>query len=53
MEEAPFVILWYGEDMMLQQASVRQLNTNGMRYLDLTEVYFKEPTAEEYEKKIP
>ena len=48
MEEAPFIILWYGEDMMLAQASVRQLETNGMRYLDLRSVYFKEPTAEEY-----
>jgi len=32
----------------LAQASVRQLETNGMRYLDLRSVYFKEPTAEEY-----
>jgi len=51
MDEAPFIILWYGEDMMLQQASVRQLETNGMRYLDLRNVYFKEPTAEEYADK--
>lgn len=51
MDEAPFIILWYGEDMMLVQASVRQLETNGMRYLDLRNVYFKTPTAEEYDKK--
>lgn len=51
MDEAPFIILWYGEDMMLVQASVRQLETNGMRYLDLRKVYFKEPTAEEYSEK--
>ena len=51
MEEAPFIILWYGEDMMLMQANVRQLETNGMRYLDLRSVYFKEPTAEEYQDK--
>lgn len=51
MDEAPFIILWYGEDMMLIQASVRQLETNGMRYLDLRNVYFKEPTAEEYAEK--
>ncbi|MBI3136554.1 MAG: peptide ABC transporter substrate-binding protein [Bacteroidetes bacterium] len=51
MEEAPFIVLWYGEDMMLVQASVRDLETNGMRYLDLRSVYFKEPTAEEYADK--
>ncbi|MCG8576738.1 MAG: ABC transporter substrate-binding protein [Flavobacteriales bacterium] len=51
MEEAPFIILWYGEDMMLLDAAVRQLETNGMRYLDLREVYFKTPTKEEYEEK--
>lgn len=51
MDEAPFIILWYGEDMMLVQASVRQLETNGMRYLDLRNVYFKEPTADEYAEK--
>lgn len=51
MEESPFVILWYGEDMMLKQAAVRQLETNGMRYLDLKKVYFKTPTAEEFAEK--
>jgi len=51
MEEAPFIVLWYGEDMMLVQSSVRDLETNGMRYLDLRNVYFKEPTAEEYTEK--
>jgi oligopeptide transport system substrate-binding protein len=51
MEEAPFIILWYGEDMMLKQASVRQLETNGMRYLDLRNVYFKEPVAGESDEK--
>lgn len=53
MDEAPFIILWYGEDMMLVQSSVRQLETNGMRYLDLRNVYFKERTAEEYDEKKP
>lgn len=51
MDEAPFVILWYGEDMMLLQSNVRELKTNGMRYLDLRNVYFKERTAEEYAQK--
>lgn len=41
MEEAPLIILWYGEDMMLIQADVHGLETNGMRYLDLRRVYFQ------------
>ena len=51
MEDAPFLILWYGEDMMLLQSDVRNFETNGMRYLDLKKVYLKEPTAEEYADK--
>ncbi len=51
MEESPFIILWYGEDMMLKQANVQQLETNGMRYLDLKEVYLMDPVAKSDEKK--
>jgi ABC-type transport system substrate-binding protein len=51
MEEAPFIILWYGEDMMLKQANVQQLETNGMRYLDLKQVYIMEPVAKGDDKK--
>jgi ABC-type transport system substrate-binding protein len=50
MDDAPFIILWYGEDLMLLQSEVRDLETNGMRYLDLRSVYFKTRTAEESEK---
>ena len=51
MEDAPFVILWYGEDMMLLQSNVRDLETNGMRYMDLTRVYFKNRKAGENQEK--
>lgn len=47
MDDAAFIILWYGEDMMLQQSNVRELKTNGMRFLDLRAVYFKERTAKD------
>ncbi|MEX1000836.1 MAG: peptide ABC transporter substrate-binding protein [Crocinitomicaceae bacterium] len=47
MEDAPFIILWYGEDLMLLQSNVRNFETNGMRYMDLTTVYFKNRTAKE------
>lgn len=51
MEDAPFIMLWYGEDLMLLQSDVRGLETNGMRYLDLRAVYFKERLSAEQEKK--
>lgn len=47
MDDAAFSILWYGEDLMLQQSNVRDLETNGMRFLDLRSVYFKERKATE------
>lgn len=48
MEEAPIAVLWYGEDMMIQDARVRNFGTNSMRYIDLKQVYLKTPTEEEY-----
>ncbi|MBD3635770.1 MAG: ABC transporter substrate-binding protein [Crocinitomicaceae bacterium] len=51
MEDAPFIILWYGEDLMLLQSDVRNLETNGMRYLDLRSVYFKKRKSNATEKK--
>ncbi|MCB9223819.1 MAG: ABC transporter substrate-binding protein [Crocinitomicaceae bacterium] len=47
MEDPPFIMLWYGEDMMLLQSNVRNLQTNGMRFLDMRDVYFKERVADE------
>jgi oligopeptide transport system substrate-binding protein len=51
MADAAFIMLWYGEDMMLLQSKVRDLETNGMRFLDLRSVYFKTRTAKETEKE--
>lgn len=50
MEDAAFIVLWYGEDMMLQQSNVRTLETNGMRYLDLRSVHFKSRKAKAAEE---
>lgn len=49
MEDAVFIILWYGEDMTLEQAFVREFETNSIGYIDLKQVYFKTPTESEYE----
>ncbi|NOQ75806.1 MAG: hypothetical protein GQ574_27625 [Crocinitomix sp.] len=48
MEDAVFIILWYGEDLALEQAFVRDFETNSIGYIDLKKVYFKTPTAAEY-----
>ncbi|MFT5823107.1 MAG: oligopeptide transport system substrate-binding protein, partial [Crocinitomix sp.] len=48
MEDAVFIILWYGEDLALEQSFVRDFETNGIGYIDLKKVYFKTPTAAEY-----
>ena len=53
MEDAPFIILWYGEDLMLLQSKVRDLQTNGMRFLDLRAVYFKDREKGENSQEKP
>lgn len=47
MDDAPFIVLWYGEDLWLKQAHVRAFETNSIGYLDLTGTYFKEQEEEE------
>ncbi len=51
MEDPPFIILWYGEDMALELARMRNFDTNGIGYLDLRHVFFRTPTAAEYDMK--
>ena len=51
MEDAVFIILWYGEDMALKQASLKSFDMNSIGYVDLRNTYFKTPTAEEYASK--
>lgn len=50
MDDAPFIILWYGENISLKQAYVRDFETNSIGYLDLKATYFKTPTKEEFEQ---
>ena len=50
MDDAPFIILWYGEDLSLKQAYVQNFETNSIGYLDLKQTYFKTPTKEEFEQ---
>lgn len=52
MQDPPMVILFYGENLWLKQANLKNFHTNGMNYLDFTSVYIdksavKEEVAEE------
>jgi len=51
MDDAVFIILWYGEDLALKQASLRNFETNSISYISLKDAYFKTPTAEEFANK--
>ncbi|MGB0932715.1 MAG: peptide ABC transporter substrate-binding protein [Lishizhenia sp.] len=51
VEEAPFIILWYEESILLTHAYVKNLELNSLCYFDLSEVYLKPWTSEAYSKK--
>jgi oligopeptide transport system substrate-binding protein len=42
MKDAPALILWYDENYRLTQYRVKNFYTNPMRYLDFSQVYFKD-----------
>lgn len=52
MKDAPFIILWYEEAIILSYSDVRNLSLNPLSYYDFTEVYLKEWTAKEYTQKV-
>lgn len=47
MEDPPMVVLFYGENLWLKQASLKNFHTNGMNYLDFTSVYIDNTVVEE------
>jgi ABC-type oligopeptide transport system substrate-binding subunit len=40
MKDPGLVVLFHGENLLLKQASLQNFYTNGMNYIDFTEVYF-------------
>ena len=49
MKDAPVIVLWYGEQYIIQYFNVRNLETNAILYLDLTRVRVQDWTKEEYQ----
>jgi len=45
MEDAPVIILFYGENYIISQSFVRNLYNNSLNYLDLSQVYFRKPSG--------
>jgi ABC-type transport system substrate-binding protein len=52
MKDPPVIVLWYSGDIQLAYSKVRNLKNNPMGLLDLTQVYLKDWTKEEYLKSI-
>lgn len=51
MKDAPIIVLWYGEQYIIQYFNVRNLETNAIMYLDLSHVRIQDWTKKEYKQK--
>jgi len=49
IQDAPLMVLWYGEDYKMIHSKVRGYYHNPMNFMDYSEIYFKEMTREEVE----
>ncbi len=45
MDDAPIMVLWYGENYRLVKSNVRNFFSNPMRHRDYSEVYIKDVTS--------
>lgn len=51
LRDAPFIYIWYDENIKIVCSKVRNLNLNALNYYDYRDVYLKEWTEEEYLNK--
>jgi ABC-type transport system substrate-binding protein len=47
LQNPPLVVLYYGENLWLRQANIKNFHTNGMNYIDFTKVYIDQTTVKE------
>lgn len=45
MDDAPLVVLYYGENFVLVQSNVRNFFSSPLMYVDFSQIYFKKPTG--------
>lgn len=50
LQDPPMAVLFYGENLWLKQASLKNFYTNGMNYLDFTHVYIDDSAIKELEE---
>lgn len=46
MDEAPMIVLWYGENLKMIHSYVKNFHFNSMNYKDFSEVYFKKSSTQ-------
>lgn len=51
LDECPLVVLWYGMNYRLLKSNVHNFFNNSMDYLDLSNIYMRNITAEDMKKK--
>jgi len=47
LQNPPLVVLYYGENLWLKQANIKNFHTNGMNYIDFTKVYIDHSSIKE------
>jgi oligopeptide transport system substrate-binding protein len=52
MKDPPVIVLWYNGDIQLLYSKVRNFHENPLNHFILKDVYLKDWTKEEYEKKM-
>lgn len=52
MQDAPLAVLFYGENLWLKQASLKNFYTNGMNYLDFTQVYIDKSKKDDSKEEV-
>ena len=50
MEEAPMMMLWYGEDYKIIHSNVQNYHHNALNFIDFSRIYLKQLTEEEYKE---
>lgn len=51
LDDCPLVMLWYGMNYRLLKSNIQNFYNNSMDYIDLSNIYMKEITAEDVKKK--
>ncbi len=51
LQDPPLIVLYYGENMWLRQANIKNFHTNGMNYIDFTKVYVVNSNDEKAKKE--